>query len=172
MYKKAGLVVGVVIWAVALMLYFGYGLFTNESEKDVSNDIKVDANNDIKVEDNKKVKTEDNNNQKNKVEEIKNNVKGTLLLLDKNSVSGGFVEENVFVVTQKQYVLNNMSDLNMVVPCITLYNDDLGIKLENFFTDSVYNNLNVGDKLKVRYKVLSNNKGVKFYLIISIEKII
>ena len=78
----------------------------------------------------------------------------------------------MFVITDKGYVLNKGNKMNMVLPSVTLSSEDGNLVIENYFTESVYKTLSVGDKLQVRYKVISNKKGVKFYLILSIEKLV
>ena len=161
MYKKAGIVVGITIWVVALLIYFGY------------NFVGSDKDNNKGKESTSQVVNESKQPSKVKQREVVNpTIKGTLISLDDDVSNSGYIEEGVFVITDKGYVLNKGNKMNMVLPSVTLSSEDGNLVIENYFTESVYKTLSVGDKLQVRYKVISNKKGVKFYLILSIEKLV
>lgn len=179
MFKRAGIVVGLSIIALACVIYWignnisDRGTSSNtvdnkpkEQQTTIENEdksldpVKVSENTTSKENNSKEVNGEDDSNSP---------LISSMARIDADRLGNPFRNETeVMVVSSKDLVAFEKENDGQLVYLVTL----LGKKKITLFLSSVgYKNLEVGDKVKVSYEVYKNSAGVEFPLLISAEKV-
>lgn len=184
MYKKAGIILGVVIILVAL----GLNWFFNKDSKEVS-DIDINQPNNEQSQPpvqqpvaQQPVEQPQNQAQQQVVQNTpqtvptqqpQTNVSTSLLEVDLTQLGSPVKQETEVVIISKKRVILLDSSPNSLEGKQLVYSLDLitgnNTQLNHFVSATTYEAFNVGDKLKLTYNVYENINGVQFPTISSVE---
>lgn len=194
MFKKAGIIVGVVIIVVALALNFFFNR-DKEPKDGVADNGTIDNINQIPtqqesiqqpvvqepVEQPKKEQPTKNSNPKESSDldiskPTDTKTTGTqVLTVDEGQLGEAIRTETEIVILSKKRVILLDSNTNSTSGMQIVYSLDLitsnNISLSHMVSGGTYEAFEVGDKLKLTYSVYKNVNGVDFYAIDSLEQV-
>lgn len=184
MFKKAGIVVGVLIILVALGLNWFYG----DKDKKVS-EIDINQPNKVEIQEPVKEPVVQEPVEPPKVivqqpvvqtpppvvqnTELQTQTPTAMTEVDLTQLGDPIKQDNEVVIISKKRVILLDSSPNSVTGKQLAYSLDLitgnNTQLNHFVSSTTYDAFNVGDKLKLTYNIYVNANGVEFPTIMSVE---
>ena len=179
MYKKAGIITGVCIIIVGVLISVIANKYVSNKDKNENQDNSVIQNSQVVSGDKIKDTTDDTKNKDMDKENLSNNgsnfdSNGTRVLEISESqiLTEGRTTSDIMVITGKKVQLVD-TEINSVDKqlfyVLELLSKSSDNKLNLYVNGDVYNDVEIGDKLEVGYRVQVNDMGVNFKLIQSVR---
>lgn len=187
MFKKAGIVVGIIIFLLAGVIYWFVGNMEKQDAEGIKNPSAsfVEKEKPVveteveKQEPQEPVQTENPQTQPNQdnqpippVQVVEQ--KQVFIEIDESALGNPIITRTeVMVVAKKKIVVMDsnygQNDGKQMVYSLELLSGEE--KISFFLNGVAYDSINVGDKLKVDYNVYKNNNGVSFPIIRNVETV-
>lgn len=172
--RKQAIIVGVFILLVALVVFRVYIKIENTAKVAEKAEVVYVESEPTVVE---KVVEKEVEVEKivEKIVEVPAQIERDFYTLEASALSGDYQEyEKIMMISEKNILLVDTqvgsTEGKQVYPVVDVVGTG-GDTLRLFFTQSVYDALNVGDNLKIVYKSYTNSAGVKFPVVVSAQKV-
>ena len=187
MYKKAGIVIGIVVVLLTIAIVIGVNHMSKEKVKTNKNVSNTNVANSSGNNSNKQViivsekdiggVSKDNISKddliKNTSETKSSRSNKTFIEIDEDSLGDYESQEEIVLVSKKKLVVldnNSNKGYKQLSYCIDLILND-GTVLSYFVPLTSYESIIVGDKVKVIYNIYKNDNGTKFPTILSVSRV-